>query len=61
MPQHLHEDALADRLLLQAVQSLRLPYIYAAIDKNALQKIPLLGSAHPVDVAFRMCCLGIDV
>jgi hypothetical protein len=37
----------------------RFPYIYAAIDKEKLKKSPM-GSANPLDVAFRFCALGIE-
>jgi hypothetical protein len=36
-----------------------LPYIYAAVDRAKLKKSPL-GSANPLDVAFRLCALGIE-
>jgi hypothetical protein len=31
------------------------PFIYSAIDRAVLQKEPLFGSAHPIDIAFQMC------
>jgi hypothetical protein len=42
-------------VLLNALTVHGCPFIYAAIDKEQLQTVPLFGSAHPVDVAFQMC------
>ena len=49
----------AIRVLLHVMNMENLPYIYAAIDRKKLQKSPL-GSASPLDVAFRICALGIE-
>ena len=49
----------AIRVLLMAVKGETLPYIYAAVDRKELRKSPL-GSASPVDVAFRVCALGVE-
>ena len=49
----------AIRVLLTALKIGKLPYIYAAVDKEALKKSPL-GSANPIDVAFRLCVLGVE-
>jgi hypothetical protein len=49
----------AIQVLLTAVQVKKLPYIYAAVDKDKLKKSPM-GSANPIDVAFRLCLLGIE-
>ena len=45
--------------LLTAVMMEKLPFIYFAVDKQMLAKSPM-GSANPLDVAFRMCALGIE-
>jgi hypothetical protein len=47
----------AIRVLLAAVQLEKLPYIYAAVDRAKLRKSPM-GSANPLDVAFRLCALA---
>jgi Protein of unknown function (DUF3800) len=49
----------AIRVLLMAVQMEKLPYIYAAVDRAKLKTSPM-GSANPLDVAFRLCALGIE-
>lgn len=47
------------RGLLSLPRKLNAPYFYSAVDKPSLQKAAL-GSAHPVDVGFRMCAMAID-
>jgi len=42
-------------LLLNMLNVHRLPFIYSAVDRRRLQQEPLLGSKHPVDLAFGMC------
>lgn len=42
-------------VLLNSFVINKYPFIYCAVDRRRLEKIPLLGSAHPVDVAFRAC------
>jgi hypothetical protein len=49
----------AIRYLLGMLKAYRMPFIYSAIDKRALSLSPF-GSAEPLDVAFRMCALGIE-
>jgi len=49
----------AIRTLLTAVVLGKLSYIYAAVDRAKLKKSPM-GSANPLDVAFRFCALGIE-
>lgn len=49
----------AIHLLLVTLKMEELPYIYAAVDKAKLRKSPM-GSANPLDVAFRVCALGIE-
>jgi hypothetical protein len=50
---------LAIQVLLESMRSEKLPYIYAAVDRKKLRKSPL-GSATPLDVAFRLCLLGVE-
>jgi hypothetical protein len=54
-----HKRCDAIYVLLNAVKNEQLTYIYAAIDRKKLRKSPL-GSANPLDVAFRICALGIE-
>jgi hypothetical protein len=42
-------------LLVNALHVNRFPFIYSALDKQRLQQERMFASAHPVDVAFRMC------
>ncbi|HXR18027.1 MAG TPA: DUF3800 domain-containing protein [Terriglobales bacterium] len=49
----------AIRVLLTCMKMEKFPYIYAAVDRKKLAKGPG-GSASPVDVAFRMCALGVE-
>jgi hypothetical protein len=49
----------AIRVLLTAVKLDNLPYIYAAVDRSKLAKSPM-ASANPMDVAFRVCALGVE-
>jgi len=49
----------AIRVLLSAIKMENLPYIYAAVDREKLAR-SASGSAHPLDMAFRMCILGIE-
>jgi hypothetical protein len=42
-------------ILVNMLNVNRFPFIYSAVDRKALQQERLLASAHPVDVAFRMC------
>jgi hypothetical protein len=46
-------------LLLDTLQSYKLPYIYSAVDKKALSN-SIFRSASPIDVAFTMCALSIE-
>jgi hypothetical protein len=46
-------------VLLTAVQIEQLPYIYAAVDRNKLKDSPM-ATANPMDVAFRLCLLGVE-
>jgi hypothetical protein len=46
-------------VLLLAVQQFRLPFIYSAVDRNALLKSPF-KTADPRDMAFHVCLLGIE-
>jgi len=48
----------AMRHLLSIVSTFRLPFIYSAVNKKQLASSPA-GSTQPVDMAFRMCALGI--
>lgn len=45
--------------ILHQVGRFKIPCIYSAVRKDALA-ISAIGSANPVDVAFRMCGLGIE-
>jgi len=36
-----------------------LPYIYGAVDRKKLE-LSLVGSARPLDMAFRLCALGVE-
>lgn len=45
----------AFHLLLNTMVRHNTPFIYSAVHKPTLQKESLLGSAAPLDVAFRMC------
>jgi hypothetical protein len=49
----------AIKILLAAIPKLNLTYIYAAIDRNKLKTSPM-GSANPLDIAFRICLLGVE-
>jgi len=49
----------AIRTLLNAVRSFEMTFVYAAVDTRALAK-SAYGSANPIDVAFRMCALGLE-
>jgi hypothetical protein len=46
-------------MLSSLVRFSRLKFIYAAVDKAALARSPF-GSANPLDIAFRVCLLGIE-
>lgn len=48
----------AIRKLLGIISTFRVPFIYSAVDRKLLAQSPM-GSSHPIDVAFRMCALGI--
>jgi hypothetical protein len=45
--------------MLRQVVRLKIPCIYSAVRKSVFEN-GVLGSANPVDVAFRMCVLGIQ-
>lgn len=47
-------------LLLNSLVVNRYPYIYSAVKRRVLENEPLTGSAHPVDVAFRMCLAQLE-
>jgi hypothetical protein len=49
----------AIRVLLTALQGEKFPYVYAAVDRAKLEQSPM-GSARALDVAFRVCALGIE-
>jgi hypothetical protein len=49
----------AIRRLLRIISTFRVPFIYSAVDRRLLAASPI-GSAHPIDTAFRMCALGIQ-
>jgi hypothetical protein len=49
----------AIRTLLKTVGSFDMTFVYSAIDTRALA-LSAYGSANPIDVAFRMCTLGIE-
>jgi len=49
----------AIRVLLTALESEGLSYIYGAVDRRKLAK-SLVGTARPLDMAFRLCVLGIE-
>jgi hypothetical protein len=49
----------AIRLLLWTMVSEKLPYIYGAVDRKKLGS-SLFASAKALDVAFRLCILGIE-
>lgn len=57
IPEDERHLALRDLLLLP--KKLDAPYFYSAVDKSAVRK-SALGSAHPIDIGFRMCALAID-
>ncbi|MGZ4833808.1 MAG: hypothetical protein ACXVZQ_12835, partial [Terriglobales bacterium] len=46
-------------VLLRQVSRFNIPFIYSAVDKKKLTT-KALGSANPIDVAFRMCALGVE-
>ncbi len=45
--------------LLNAVRSFEMTFVYSAVDTRALAT-SAFGGANPIDVAFRMCALGIE-
>lgn len=57
IPEDKRFDAI--RMLLHAVNGNNLPYIYGAVDRKKLGK-SLVGTARPLDMAFRLCALGIE-
>jgi len=42
-------------ILMNALKVNRWPFIYSAVDRKQLQHERMFASAHPVDIAFRMC------
>lgn len=49
----------AIRNLLGIISTFKVPFVYSAVDRKLLALSPM-GSSHPIDVAFRMCALGIQ-
>lgn len=45
--------------LLKAVRSFEMKFIYSAVDTRSLA-MSAFGGGNPIDVAFRMCSLGIE-
>ncbi len=49
------------RRLLGLLSAFNLPYLYSAVDKEALARSQAItGGTEPLDAAFRMCALGIE-
>jgi hypothetical protein len=48
----------AIRRLLRLISTFKIPFVYSGVDRRLLASSPM-GSAHPIDAAFRMCALGI--
>jgi hypothetical protein len=44
---------------IKSLLSIQVPFIYSAVDKKALSRTAF-GNANPIDLAFRMCTLGIE-
>ena len=45
--------------LLKVVRSYEISFIYSAVDTRALSR-SAFGGANPIDVAFRMCAVGVE-
>ncbi len=49
----------AIEILLKVVRSFEMSFVYSVVDTRALS-LSAFGGASPLDVAFRMCALGIE-
>lgn len=46
--------------LVRSVPHFKFRFVYSAVSKKAIRSEPMLGSANPIDVAFRMCIRGVE-